>query len=164
MSSCFFIGHREAPIELEPFLQREIERHIVEYGVNAFILGRYGRFDHLAAQAVVEAKEAHPGITLSLLLPYHPAERTIELPKGFDDSIYPDGMETTPRRYAIERSNRQMIRQVNFLIAYVTHPASNASKFLAYAKHLEAAGKIKVTNCGDMVKMANFSNISTCYD
>lgn len=122
MSSCFFIGHREAPIELEPFLHREIERHIVEYSVNAFIVGRYGRFDHLAAQAVLAAKEAHPGITLSLLLPYHPAGRTLELPKGFDGSIYPDGMETIPHRYAIDRGNRKMIKQVDYLIAYVTHP------------------------------------------
>lgn len=33
MSTCFFIGHREAPDSLLPHLSAEIERHITEYGV-----------------------------------------------------------------------------------------------------------------------------------
>lgn len=33
MSTCFFIGHREAPDSLRPQLSAEIERHITEYGV-----------------------------------------------------------------------------------------------------------------------------------
>lgn len=39
-----------------------------------------------------------------------------------------------------------MIRQVDFLIAYVTHPASNPSKSLVDAKCLEASDGIRVTN------------------
>lgn len=50
MSTCFFIGHREAPDSLLPQLSAEIERHITEYGVAAFVVGKYGRFDALAAK------------------------------------------------------------------------------------------------------------------
>ena len=38
MSTCFFIGHREAPDTLLDKLSAEVERHITEYGVTeAFV-------------------------------------------------------------------------------------------------------------------------------
>ena len=85
MKSCFFIGHREASSEVLPALMEAIEQHIVEYSVTEFIVGNYGGFDHIAAKAVIAAKERHPGITLSMLIPNHPAERSIEPPQGFDN-------------------------------------------------------------------------------
>ena len=93
MKSCFFIGHREASSEVLPALAEAVEKHIVEYGVTEFIVGNYGGFDHMAAKAVIAAKERHPGITLSMLIPYHPSERPIEPPQGFDNTFYPPGME-----------------------------------------------------------------------
>lgn len=80
MSTCFFIGHREAPDSLLPKLSAEIERHITEYGVTEFVVGRYGRFDSLAAKCVKAAKKRHPGVTLTLLLPYHPYDRPTPTP------------------------------------------------------------------------------------
>ena len=47
--TCFFIGHRDAPDSLLPELIRQAERHVTEYGVREFTVGRYGRFDCLAA-------------------------------------------------------------------------------------------------------------------
>lgn len=109
MKSCFFIGHREASEEIFPELAEAVERHIVDYGVTEFIVGNYGGFDRMAARAVISAKALYPGITLLLLLSYHPAERPIETPPGFDGTFYPPGMESVPRRYAIVRANRYMI-------------------------------------------------------
>lgn len=88
----------------------------------------------MAAKAVISAKAVHPGITLLLLLPYHPAERPVKLPPGFDGTFYPPGMESVPRRYAIVRANRYMIDHVDYLIAYAWHPASNARDMVAYAQ------------------------------
>ena len=149
--TCFFIGHREAPTEISPILEKEIERHITEYGVTAFIVGMYGRFDSMAAQAVMAAKSRHPEITLTLLLPYHPADRPVEKPDGFDDTMYPSGLERTPRQFAIAKANRLTIDRANFLIAYVSHPASNASKFLEYARRREKQGRIRVSNLNDFL-------------
>ena len=78
MKSCFFIGHREASSELLPILTQVVEKHISEYGVTEFVVGGYGGFDHLAAKAVISLKQQYPEITLSLLIPYHPAEKPIE--------------------------------------------------------------------------------------
>ena len=143
--SCFFIGHREASTEILPALESAIEQHISEYGVTEFIVGGYGGFDRLAASAVIRAKRQHPQITLVLLLPYHPAERPIEKPKGFDSTYYPPDMEKVPSRLAIVRANRYVVDHVDYLIAYAWHSASNARELAEYAQKRERKGLITVT-------------------
>lgn len=143
--SCFFIGHREASQELRPALEQVIEQHISEYGVRDFIVGSYGGFDRLVAAVLAKAKEHHPHITLTLLLPYHPSEQKIVLPRNFDRTLYPAGMEQVPRKFAIVRANRYIVDHVDYLIAYAWHPASNARNLLEYALRREKKGMIHVT-------------------
>lgn len=145
MKSCFFIGHREADSRIWKSLVDAVNRHILEYGVTDFTVGRYGRFDALAARAVLAAKEDHPEIRLTLLLPYHPFDRPFKLPDGFDASFYPPGMETVPRRAAIIRANRYMVDHSDYLIAYAWHPASNARELVEYARTREKRGNIRIT-------------------
>lgn len=146
MGICFFIGHREAGDELLPALTAAVERHIAEYGVTSFMVGRYGNFDKLAARAVIDAKKRHPEVTLTLLLPYHPFDRPNPTPKGFDGTFYPPGMETVPKRAAIVRANRYMMENSSHLIAYAWHPASNAREILEAALKRQERGEICVTN------------------
>lgn len=145
MKSCFFIGHREASSEVLPALMEAVEQHIVEYGVTEFIVGNYGGFDRMVAKAVIAAKERHPGINLSMLIPYHPAEQPMEPPQGFDNTFYPPGMEKVPRKLAIVRANRYMVDHVDYLIAYAWHPASNARDLVEYAKKRELRNLISIT-------------------
>ena len=150
MKSCFFIGHREASSEVLPALREAVERHIVDYGVTEFIVGNYGGFDRVAAKAVIEAKTLHPQITLTLLIPYHPAERPIDPPPGFDGSFYPPNMEKVPRRFAISKANRYMVDHTDYLIAYAWHPASNAWNLMDYAKR-PYRSQIVITNIADKI-------------
>jgi len=145
MSTCFFIGHRDAPDSLLPSLSAEVERHIAEYGVTDFIVGKFGRFDSLAAQCVKAAKKRHTEVTLTLLLPYHPYDRPTPKPPGFDGTFYPPGMETVPKRVAIVRANRYMVDHSDYLITYAWHPASNAWNLVEYARGKEEQGYIKIT-------------------
>lgn len=145
-TTCFFIGHREAPDSLLPALALTVEHHIKEYGVTDFYVGGYGRFDMLAAKTVKCAKACYPDVTLTLLLPYHPFDRPIPAPEGFDGTFYPPGMETVPKKAAIVRANRYMVDHSDFLIAYVWHPASNARELLEYAGTGKRMGKIRITN------------------
>lgn len=151
--SCFFIGHREASTEILPALEEAIEQHIIEYGVTEFIVGSYGGFDHLATNAVIRAKQAHQQITLTLLLPYHPAERPVRKPDGFDDTYYPSGMEKVPRRLAIVRANRYVVDHVDYLIAYAWHPASSARELAEYAQARARRSSLRVT----MLQKSRFS-------
>ena len=146
MKTCFFIGHRDAPENLLPSIVSEVERHITVYGAEDFVVGGYGKFDSLAAQAVIHIKKSHPTVTLFRLLAYHPSERIVpELP-GFDGSFYPEGMERVPRRAAIVRANQYMINRSAYLIAYVCHPSSGARNLLECAARREKRGLIRITN------------------
>ena len=145
MSTCFFIGHREAPDTLLDKLSAEVERHITEYGVTDFVVGRYGRFDALAAKCVKAAKKRHPEVTLTLLLPYHPYDRPTPTPPGFDGTFYPPGMETVPKRAAIVRANRYMVEHSDYLIAYARHSVGNSWDLVEYAQKQERQGKILIT-------------------
>ena len=142
--SCFFIGHREASEEIYPVLYAAVEQHIVEYGVTEFVVGHYGGFDRLAALAVKEARCFYPEVKLTLLLPYHPAERPIPIPDGFDGTFYPPGMESVPRRVAIVRANRYVVDHVEYLIAYIWHPASNARELVEYAKRRSCQNRLQI--------------------
>lgn len=143
--SCFFIGHREASEEIYPALYAAVEQHIVEYGVTEFVVGHYGGFDRLAASAVKEAKRFYPEVKLTLLLPYHPAERPIPTPDGFDSTFYPPGLESVPRKLAIVRANRYVVDHVDYLIAYAWHPASNARALVEYTQKRQRKNGIQIT-------------------
>ncbi|MGO5116594.1 hypothetical protein ACTQ33_16635 [Candidatus Avoscillospira sp. LCP25S3_F1] len=154
--TCFFIGHREADDELLPALTAAVERHITEYSVTSFMVGRYGNFDKLAARVVIDAKKRHPEVTLTLLLPYHPFDRPIPVPVGFDGTFYPPGMETVPKRAAIIKANYYMADHSSHLIAYAWHPASNARDLVEYAQTREKKGKIHVENLAGKVGKSSF--------
>ena len=146
MKSCFFIGHRESDERLLPRLELEIERLIVEEDVRYFYVGRYGGFDRIGAAAVKHAKQKYPDITLMLVLPYHPAERPVDTPDGFDGTYYPDGLENTPKRYAIVRTNKIMVDTCDLLVCYVRHGASNSRNLLEYAQRRASKGLIQIKN------------------
>ena len=141
---CFFIGHREASEKIYSLLYAAVEDHIVRCDVKEFIVGQYGGFDHLAVRAVKAAKHSYPEVTLTLLVPYHPQERAILVPDGFDSTLYPSGMEKAPRKIAIVRANRYMVDHADYLIAYAWHSASNAMKVLEYARKRERKGLIQI--------------------
>jgi len=145
MKTCFFIGHREADERLLPELMSVVERLIIEEQVSCFYVGGYGGFDRIAASAIKRSKQNHPEITLMLVLPYHPAERPVEIPHGFDGTYYPEGMEKVPRRFAIVKANEIMVNTSDWLIAYVRHGASNSRKILEYAQH---RGNIRIVRIG----------------
>ena len=151
MNSCFFIGHREANERLLPRLELEIERLIIEERVRYFYVGGYGGFDGIAATAVKRAKKKHPEVTLMLVLPYHPAERPIEKPPGYDGTCYPEGLEKTPRPFAIVKANQLMVDSCEWLVCYVRHGASNSRNLLEYAQRREKKGLIQITNIAEEI-------------
>ena len=72
-------------------------------------------------------KERYAQASLYLLLPYHPAERPLPLPTGFDGTLYPEGMESVPKRLAISRANRWMVGHSDYLIAWAWRPGNARS-------------------------------------
>lgn len=149
MPSCFFIGSRDAGEALRPEVRAAAEALIRNEGVRDFYVGSRGSFDHLAAAAVMELMEAHPEVGLYRVLAYLPTARAILEHPGFTGTVFPEGLEKVPRRYAILRANRAMVDACDFLIAYAPHEFGNARKVLEYAKGRERQGRIRVIEVGE---------------
>ena len=76
------MGHRDAPDGLYPLLRKEVERHILQYGVNRFFVGTYGNFDRMSASVLGEIKARYPHIRFYKMLAYPPEQEWMELPPG----------------------------------------------------------------------------------
>lgn len=142
---CFFIGHRDAPEQIYCKLYSVIEEHIVSYGVTDFIVGHYGRFDMLATKALKDIKLHYSNIEVTLLLPYYSGQQKIVNLEEFDHIFYPPNMEFVPHKAAIVKANRYVVSHVDYLIAFVWHPASNAWELLKYAQKKENREELQIT-------------------
>ena len=109
-------------------LKTVIEELIAE-GATEFYLGGYGEFDSLAARAVRDAKETHPDIRATLVIPYMDRDFNTAL---YDGSVYPP-LESVPRRFAISKRNEWMIEQADVVVSGVTHDWGGAATTLKYA-------------------------------
>lgn len=142
--SCFFIGHREASEEICPSLYAAVEAHIICYGVTEFIVGRYGCFDGLAAKAVKTAKQNHPEVELTLLLPYHPAERPFLYQMGLTASIIIQAWKVYPARLPLfGQIGMWSIIPISSLPMRGTRPAMQ--KIFSNMQGRERKGLIQVT-------------------
>ena len=147
--TCFFIGHRDAPEGIRERLLAAVERHIADYGVTEFVVGRYGRFDAMAAAAVRTAKKGHPDVGLVLLLPYYPVIDAAQIEQDYDATFFPPGMETVPKQLAIVRANEYMIRNSQFFICYNIGSVGNTRRLVKYAAVREQKGLIRIENLAE---------------
>lgn len=146
MSICFFIGHRDAPDSIGAVLEESINCHIRQYGVTEFVVGRYGHFDRMGGQAVIKAKRTYPEIRLMLLMAYYHPVLPLDLLSGFDGTLYPDGMERVPPRFAIIRANQYMIQHSQYLITYDAGQIGNTRALMKYAMGRERRGLLHIDN------------------
>ena len=107
---------------------------ITEYGVNIFYVGNNGQFDHLVAAVLRELKSRHPQISYSIVLAYLPEREKEHNQLSYTETIYPEGLEDTPPRFAISKRNKWMVQQSEYVIAYVEHSFGGAAQFTEYAR------------------------------
>ena len=123
--SCAFFGHRTLESDLTRHLEKAINTMIQEYRITTFWCGGYGAFDKKAARAVYQIREEQPEIELVLVRAYLPKPGE-ELSDIYDGSIYPEGLETVPKRFAISRRNQWMAKNCDTAITYVNHTYGGA--------------------------------------
>ena len=128
MRACTFFGHRDCPETIKSALHSVIELLIAE-GVTTFYVGNHGRFDTYVRGALGELKKKYPHMDYAVVLAYL---RTAG--EGSGDTIYPEGMEIGPPRFAIERRNRWMLRQAEVVVSYVRYTWGGAYKLNSAAE------------------------------
>ena len=143
MRICTFFGHRDCPDAIQSKLRAMIVELITDYGVEMFYVGNQGRFDIIVRGVLRELKEEYPRIRYAVVLAYMPGGRTGD--DDFEDTMLPAGIECVHPHYAISWRNNWMLRQADYIVAYVTHSWGGAARYAAKA---ERAGK-RVFNVSD---------------
>ena len=128
--TCCFFGHKDAPESVKEELYVAIEKLIVEHDIDTFYAGNQGLFDFYARAALRQLQEKYP-ICYSVVLAYMPGEKTEY--GDFSDSILPEGIEEVHPKYAISWRNDWMLRQSNYVIAYVHHNWGGAARYVQKA-------------------------------
>ena len=74
-------------------------------------------------------------IRYNVVLAYMPEKRDEYRLTDYSDTILPEGIETAPKRFAINYRNKWMIEQSDFVVTYVVHDAaSGAAQFKRLAE------------------------------
>lgn len=140
MYTCFFIGHRDSPSDLQTKLDEVVDYLWRKCGVTQFIVGHHGKFDEMAVSAVNKAKLCNPELYAYILMETYTPQSTVYLPDYFDDYYLPNDMELVHPKYAIEKVNRKILQECDYLVAYVNRDGGNAAKILRSAKRQEKYG------------------------
>ena len=125
-AACFF-GHREVTHNIREKLTAIIESLTTEDNVTEFYVGHQGQFDNMVYSILKELKAKYPQIRYAVVLAYMPDEHTKEV--YGENTLYPDGLETVPRRFAISKRNDWMIQHSDYAVCYVYKITGGAAKF-----------------------------------
>ena len=133
MSACTVFGHRDTPEAIRPRLREAIVELIEKYGVTTFYIGDKGAFDLMAKSIIRELCNVYPQIRYSIVLAYLPQKRDEFDNRDFSDTIFPEGIETAPKRYAISWRNNWMLKRADYVVCYVNHSWGGAAQFVEKA-------------------------------
>jgi uncharacterized phage-like protein YoqJ len=132
MSICTFFGHRDCPHTIKPILRETLIDLIENHAVHTFYVGNHGSFDRIVHSVLKDLSAIYPQIRYTVVLAYLPQKKD----PSFDAShtLFPEGIETTPKRFAISYRNKWMLRQSDLVVAYITHSQGGAAQFVQMAE------------------------------
>ena len=125
---CTFFGHRDTPKEIEPTLRSALIDLIENKNANVFYVGNHGNFDAMVRYQLEDLSKIYP-IKYYVVLAYMPIKN--DTPD--EHTILPEGIETVPRRFAINYRNKWMLNKSDIVVTYVIRNFGGASQFMNMA-------------------------------
>ncbi len=129
--TCTFFGHRDTPMAIAEKL-KGVLIDLIESGVDTFLVGTEGGFDGMVYATLCELKGAYPQIKVSRVLAYLPTKAD-SLGEDAEDTVYPEGLETVPKRFAIAKRNEWLVKQADTVVCYIERQFGGAAKYTEYA-------------------------------
>jgi uncharacterized phage-like protein YoqJ len=129
---CTFFGHKNCYTDLKDRLEEEICK-LIEQGVTTFYVGNNGQFDNQVHEVLKKLQQTYP-IDYAVVLAYPPTTIDEYHIYDYSDTLYPEGMEERPLRFAISYRNEWMINKCDYVICYITHSFGGAAQFVEKAK------------------------------
>ena len=131
MAVCTFFGHREC-YGLEEATLRQTVVDLIGQGVDTFYVGNQGQFDATVRLVLRQLQKEYPHIRYSVVLAYLPVEKREY--EDMSDTVYPEGQEAGPPKFAIHRRNQWMLSRADFVICYIRRTWGGAYKYACLAK------------------------------
>lgn len=128
---CTFFGHRDVPAELENKLFYVLKDLIENKGVDMFYVGNHGGFDIMVRKNLRKLSDIYPNIKYYVVLAYMPTKT--DGYEDYSDTIYPDGVENIPPKFAVIKRNEWMIKRSDCVVTYVKNEFGGAAKFKSLA-------------------------------
>ena len=119
-----FFGHRDTPKETEPALRLTLTDLIENKNATLFYVGNHGNFDAMVRRQLEDLSKTYP-IKYYVVLAYMPGKN--DTPD--ERSILTEGIETVPRRFAINHRNKWMLTKSDIVVTYVTRNFGGAWEF-----------------------------------
>ena len=134
MKTCTFFGHRNcfAP-DIDKKVENAIEKMILHEGVTRFLVGDSGNFDAVVYRAIKKMKEKYPQIDYAVVISYLRSKNDPTAPSP-SETLFPDGIESVPKKFAISYRGKWMVEKSDYVIAYVTHDYGGAAQFVRLAE------------------------------
>lgn len=133
---CCAFGHSDFYANISESLYCATRSLIVERNVNVFLTGGMGDFDALFCGAVRKLKTDYKQVKLILVKPYFSNElntnrKYYEL--CFDDVIIPDKLMGCHYKSAIQKRNRWMVDESQYVISGIYRDFGGAYQTIQYA-------------------------------
>lgn len=90
-------------------------------------VGNQGQFDSMVYSVLKELRGKYPQIRYTVVLAYLPDEHIKEV--YGENTLFPDGLENVPKKFAISKRNDWMIQQSEIAVCYVHKITGGAAKF-----------------------------------
>lgn len=132
MAVCTFFGHRDCPASVRAKLRAVVAELIEGRGVDRFYMGAAGAFDAMARSCCESWQNLSPHL-YAVVLERLPGPKD-EAAWDFSDTIFPEGLETVPPRFAIAKRNKWMLKQADFVVTYITHGWGGTAPFAEKAR------------------------------
>lgn len=128
---CAFFGHKDTPETIRPLLESAVKQIIERYPNTTFYVGNNGNFDRMVLSVLKSLSQDFPTISYAVILAYLPISKSAE----FDglSTIYPEGIECVPKKYAISYRNDWIVKKSDMVICYIKHNYGGAAKFVEKA-------------------------------
>ena len=128
-----FFGHRDTPKEIESALRLTLIDLIENKNATVFYVGNHGNFDAMVRRQLEDLSKIYP-IKYYVVLAYMPGKNA----DPDEHSILPEGIESVPKRFAINYRNKWMLGKSDIVVTFVTRPVGGAWEFKSIAKkHLK---------------------------
>ena len=131
MATATFFGHKDTPKETEPTLRMTLLDLIINKNVTVFFVGNNGNFDAMVRRQLKDLSVIYD-IKYNVVLAYLPDERNAD--DDMSDTIFPEGLESVPKRFAISWRNKWMVKKSDIAVTYVKHSFGGAAQFKELAQ------------------------------